>query len=227
MTQNLKIFLFQIIIFIWQIKDCFYLYSPWNLIVPIKKPSFTFPPQEISHWIMNYIRSNYTPIIISTGVYNNSRCCSFFLFFLSLYSRKNFEYFATMWEKIVRPRLQGKRFFCPLWEVTRRTERKNSSLSLVSLNAADINATPRLSVRSYRTTNVSTFWNASLWQSSSYQNEIIIQPEAIKWNRSKNNHFVMQFLLFIYIYSGSKRRRLLLEFSIYIYKFLNFCNSMI
>lgn len=124
----------------------------------------------------------------------------FFFFFLSLYSRKNFEYFATMWEKIVRPRLQGKRFFCPLWEVTRRTERKNSSFSLVSLNAADINATPRLSVRSYRTTNVSTFWNASLWQSSSYQNEIIIQPEAIKWNRSKNNHFVMQFLLFIYIY---------------------------
>lgn len=89
MTQNLKIFLFQIIIFIWQVKDCFYLYSPWNLIVPIKKPSFTFPPQEISHWIMNYIRSNYTPIIISTGVYNNSRCCSFFLFFfISIFEKE-------------------------------------------------------------------------------------------------------------------------------------------
>lgn len=95
-----------------------------------------------------------------------------------------------------------------------QANRTKELFSLVSLSAADINATSRLSVRSYRTTNVSTFWNASLWQSSSYQNEIIIQPEAIKWNRSKNNHFVMQFFLYIYIYIFRFKKKIIIRIRI-------------
>lgn len=174
-------------------KVCLYLYSPWNLIVPIKENLLFLLSSKKFRWTMNYIRSNY--IIISTGVYNNTRCC-FFFFFFYLYTRERTLNISRQCE---RNRKIARKAFLLSFVRSYQANRTKELFSPVSLSAADINATPRLSARSYRTTNVSTFWNASLWQSWSYQNEIIIQPEAIKWNRSKNNHFVMQFFLFIYI----------------------------
>lgn len=123
-TRSLKISLFQIIITnSLYSKVCLYLYSPWNLIVPIKENLLFLLSSKKFRWTMNYIRSNY--IIISTGVYNNTRCCFFFFFFISILE-KELWIFRDNVREIVR--LQGKRFFCPLWGVTRRTERKNSSL---------------------------------------------------------------------------------------------------
>lgn len=195
-TQCLKILLFQIVIILH-----LSLFILWNSIVPIKKTFFSL--------LQGIPLNNELYKIKLCPYYYFNRCLQqlslLFFFFISIFEVKELWIFRDNVREIVRPRLQGKRFFCSLWGVTRRTERKNFSLSRLfkpGRYQRDSNSLSlSVSLRSYRTTNVSTFWNASLWQSSSYQNEIIIQPEAIKWNRSKNNHFVMQFfLLFRYIY---------------------------